>query len=147
MAVTLREITIANFGECIGLRVGEAQKNYVAPNLYSLAEAKADGVSNPLGIYADEQMVGFVMYDYNVGERRGYLSRLMIDARFQGHGYARAALEQVMKRLRAMPGIREIQTSFHPENRVAEALYASFGLTRTGELDHGEIVVRLQLAQ
>lgn len=147
MTITFREISMANFEECIELRVGETQKDYVASNMYSLAEAKADGVSNPLAIYADDQMVGFVMYDYNVGERRGYLSRLMIDARFQGHGYARAALADVMARLRAMPGIRDIQTSFHPENRVAESLYASFGLTRTGELVHGEIVVRLKLAE
>ncbi|MDD4904342.1 MAG: GNAT family N-acetyltransferase [Candidatus Bipolaricaulis sp.] len=146
MAVTLREITMENFIECIKLRVGEAQ-NFVAPNVYSLAEAKADKVSNPFAIYADEQMVGFIMYDCNVGERRGYLSRLMIDARFQGNGHARAALAGVMDRLRGMPEIRDIQTSFHPENHVAEALYASFGLTRTGELVDGEVVVRLQLGE
>jgi len=46
-----------------------------------------------------------------------------------------------------MPGIRDIQTSFHPENRAAESLYASFGLTRTGELVGGEVVVRLKLAE
>jgi len=146
MTVTLREITMDNVIECIKLRVGEAQENYVASNVFSLAEAKADQVSNPFAIYADEQMVGFIMYDYNVEERRGYLSRLMVGARFQGNGYARAALAEVMDRLKGMPGIRDIQTSFHPENRAAEALYASFGLTRTGELDDGEVVVRLKLA-
>lgn len=147
MAVTLREITMDNFIECIKLGVGETQKDYVASNMFSLAEAKADKVSNPLAIYADEQMVGFIMYDYNVGERRGYLSRLMVDARFQGNGYARAALAEVIDRLKRMPGTRDIQTSFHPENHVAESLYASFGLTRTGELVDGEVVVRLRLAE
>jgi diamine N-acetyltransferase len=147
MTVTLRKITMDNLIECIKLGVGETQKNYVASNVFSLAEAKADQVSNPLAIYADEQMVGFIMYDYNVGERRGYLSRLMVDARFQGNGYARAALAEVMDRLKRMPGIRDIQTSFHPENRAAESLYASSGLTRTGELVDGEVVVRLKLAE
>ncbi len=147
MTVMLREITMDNFIECIKLGVGETQKNYVASNMFSLAEAKVDKVSNPFAIYADEQMVGFIMYDYNVGERRGYLSRLMVDARFQGKGYARTALAEVMDRLKRMPGIRDIQTSFHPENHVAESLYTSFGLTRTGELVDGEVVVRLKLAE
>ena len=147
MTVTLREITMDNFIECIKLRVGETQKDYVASNMFSLAEAKADKVSNPFAVYAGEQMVGFIMYDYNVGERRGYLSRLMIDARFQGNGYARVALAEVMDRLKRMPSIRDIQTSFHPENRVAEALYASFGLARTGEFVDGEVVVRLKLPE
>ncbi|MDD5263978.1 MAG: GNAT family N-acetyltransferase [Candidatus Bipolaricaulis sp.] len=147
MAVTLREITMNNFIECIGLRVGEAQKNCVASNMHSLAEAKADKVSNPFVIYGDKQMVGFIMYDYTIGEHRGYLSRLMIDARFQGKGYARAALAEVMERLERMPGIRDIQTSFDPENHAAESLYASFGLARTGELVDGEVIVRLKLAE
>jgi diamine N-acetyltransferase len=147
MTVTLREITMDNFIECIRLSLGETQKNYVASNMFSLAEAQADKVSNPFAIYVGEQMVGFIMYDYNVGERRGYLSRLMVDARFQEKGYARAALAEVMDRLERMPGIRDIQTSFHPDNHVAESLYAGFGLTRTGELVDGEVVVRLKLVE
>jgi len=46
MTVTLREITMDNFIECIKLGVGETQKSYVASNMFSLAEAKADKVSN-----------------------------------------------------------------------------------------------------
>jgi diamine N-acetyltransferase len=61
MAVTLQDITMDNFRECIQLRVGEAQKDFVASNMYSLAEAQADKVSNPLAIYAGDEMVGFIM--------------------------------------------------------------------------------------
>jgi diamine N-acetyltransferase len=146
MTVTLREITMDNFLECVRLSVGEAQKNFVASNMFSLAEAKADRVSNPYAIYADEQIVGFIMYDFNPEENRGYVSRLMVDARFQGKGYGRAAMAEVVDRLKRVPGIRDIQTSFHPENHVAEALYASLGFARTGEVVDGEIVVRTPLS-
>jgi len=62
---SLREITMENFHNCLDLKVNEDQKNFVASNMYSLAEAKADGVSVPLAIYDDETMVGFVMYNFD----------------------------------------------------------------------------------
>lgn len=142
MNVTLRDVTMENFHECIKLNVREEQKNFVAGNTFSLAEAKADGVSNPLAIYLDDQMVGFIMYDFEPKENRGYITRLMIDTRFQGRGYGRAAMQQVIERLRQIPGCREIRTSFAPSNTIAERLYTSLGFEHTGEVDAGEIVVR-----
>lgn len=147
MDVTLREITMENFRECIGLSIAEEQKGFVATNVYSLAEAKADGVSNPLAIYAGEQMVGFIMYDFERKENRGYITRLMVDYRFQGNGYGRAAIIQVIDRLKAIPACREIYTSFVPANTVAARLYASLGFEITGETteDGTETVARLKV--
>ena len=145
MGITLREITMDNFAECIGLRVAEAQKDFVAPNVYSLAEAKADGVSNPLGIYDGAQMVGFIMYDFEPEEDRGYITRLMVDARFQGRGCGRAAMQQVIDQLTAIPACREIQTSYAPANGIAECLYLDLGFEQTGEEIDGETVVRMML--
>jgi diamine N-acetyltransferase len=145
MGVTLREITMDNFIECIKLEVTEDQKRFVATNVFSLAEAKADGVSHPLAICADDRMVGFIMFDFEPKEGRGDISRLMIDTRFQGNGYGRAAMVQVIGRFSEMPECREIQTSFVPANAIAEALYRSLGFERTGEVVDGEIVVKRQL--
>ncbi|MBU0596146.1 GNAT family N-acetyltransferase [Candidatus Bipolaricaulota bacterium] len=146
MDVTLREITNDNFIECIRLTVSEDQKNFVATNVYSLAEAKADGVSNPFAIYADDLMVGFIMYDFEPEEDRGYISRLMIDARFQGNGYGRAAMQQVIDRFKRIPECKEIQTSYAPANAAAEHLYEDLGFRQTGEEIDGETVVRMPLA-
>jgi diamine N-acetyltransferase len=145
MNVTLREITMDNFSECIRLSVSEDQKGFVASNVFSIAEAKADGVSEPFAIYAGEQMVGFVMYDFEPKENRGYITRLMIDATFQRNGYGLAAMRQVIGRLKRIPECREILTSFAPGNTTAERLYAGFGFERTGEVEDGEVVVRLPL--
>jgi len=145
MDVTLREITMENFAECIRLDVGPEQRDFVASNVYSLAEAKVDGVSNPLAIYAEEQMVGFIMYDFEPKEARGYITRLMIDTRFQKNGHGRAAMQQVIDRLRGNPVCAEIQTSYAPENTVAARLYADLGFRQTGETIDGETVVRMPL--
>lgn len=145
MDATLREIRMDNFRECIELSVADGQKGFVASNIYSLAEAKADGVSVPLAIYSDEQMVGFIMYDFEPKEDRGYITRLMVDQRFQGNGCGRCAMEQVIDRLKQIPACKEIQTSFAPENSTADRLYTSLGFDKTGEVDEGEIVVRLNV--
>ncbi|HHY64976.1 MAG TPA: GNAT family N-acetyltransferase, partial [Clostridiaceae bacterium] len=66
--ISLRKITFENFGECISLEVREDQKNFVARNLYSLAEAYIaltnGSVPMPFAIYNDETMVGFIMISY-----------------------------------------------------------------------------------
>jgi len=143
MRITLRDITMDNFLECIRLKVAEHQRGFVAENVLSLAEAKADSVSNPYAIYADDQMVGFVMYDFAPKESRGYITRLMIDARYQGKGYGRKAMRQVIERLRAIPECKELQTGYVPRNETAKKLYESFGFEAVDVDADGEIIARM----
>jgi diamine N-acetyltransferase len=133
MSIQLREITMENFRECIHLSVRQDQMDFVAPNVYSLAEAKADGVSNPFAIYHNDIMVGFIMYCFDQAEHKGYVDRLMIDQRYQGNGYGRAAMKEVIQRLKRMSGCKQIQTSFAHVNIVAENLYSSLGFHPTGK--------------
>jgi len=145
MIVTLRKVTNDTFRECIQLEVREDQKHFVASNMFSLAEAQADGVSNPRAIYADEQMVGFIMYDFEPEENRGYITRLMVAQEHQRNGYGRAAMEQVIDLFKANPNCKEIITSIHPENESARTLYLSLGLELTGEIDEGEAVLLMKI--
>ena len=141
--IELREITMENFHDCINLSVADHQRTFVAPNVYSLAEAKADGVSNPRAIYADDQMVGFTMYCFEPESGIGYIDRLMVAAEHQGQGYGRAAMTEVIELLQSTPGCRWIRTSFEPTNAVANSLYESLGFRKTGEIDEGEVVMVL----
>jgi diamine N-acetyltransferase len=145
--IELREITMENFHECINLSVADHQRGLVASNMYSLAEARADGVSNPRAIYADGQMVGFTMYCFDPESGIGYIDRLMVGAEHQGRGYGRAGMLEVIERLRNTPGCRRIRTSFEPTNAVAEALYESLGFRKTGEVTHGELVTVLEVPE
>jgi GNAT superfamily N-acetyltransferase len=62
-------------------------------------------------------------------------------------GYGRAAMGEVIRRLRATPGCKRIRTAFEPTNAVAEVLYESLGFRKTGEVYEVELVAVLELKE
>ena len=143
MCISLREITPENFKECISLKVSEAQTNFVASNLMSIAQAKIYPTANPFAVYADEKLVGFVMYGFDEDDQHFYLGRLMFDEKHQGKGFGKAATLEVIERMKQIKDCREIYLSFVPENTGAEKLYSSVGFQRTDKIsESGEIVMR-----
>ena len=70
-------------------------------------------------------MVGFTMYELSAGV--GFIRRLMIDQRFQGKGYGRAAMLEVIRRLKLHPEVEMIATRHRRENEAAAKLYRSLG--------------------
>ena len=147
IVIELRKITKDNYDECLKLQVSGEQKNFVAPNVYSLAQAWVYyETAYPFAIYADDVMVGFIMLGY-YAERNIYnIWRFMIDARYQKRGYGKSALQLSIDYLVKEFNVDEIFTSFEPNNIVAEKLYVSVGFNRTGEIeDDGEIVMRLDI--
>lgn len=145
--VSLREITPENWEAILKLAVRDDQKNFVANNLYSLAEAKIFPEHVPLAIYADEQPVGFLMYTFERSRKEWWIFRLMIAAGEQGQGYGRAAMQQAIARMHAQPGCDRIFISFEPENAPAEQLYRSLGFVPNNEVWGGEVVFRLDLPE
>ncbi len=131
-AVSLRPITQRNLKECISLKVAENQKKFVASNVLSLAEAFVNPTYHPLGIYdseahyqANPPMVGFTMYE--LIDAVGFILRLMIDEKYQRRGYGRAAMIEVIRRLKLHPEVERIATSHEWENEAAARLYGSLG--------------------
>lgn len=145
MNVHLRELTQANWEEAIDLRVAEAQRPFVAPNIYSIAESKFITNMQPFAIYAGETMVGFVMYGLDPDDNNYWIYRLMIDENHQRKGYARAAMTEVLERLQALPDCREIVLGYKPANTEAAKLYASLGFATNGEMLFGEVVARYKV--
>ena len=68
----------------------------------------------------------------------------MIDNRFQGRGYGRAALNAIVELVRDR-GLPTIRLSVVPENVQALDFYRRNGFTETGEIDGGEIVMERQV--
>ena len=145
MSITLREVTPANFKECINLRVSDAQKTFVASNVTSIAQSKFYPTMNTSAVYAGEEMVGFAMFGLDEDDGRYYLVRLMVDERHQGKGFGKAAVLAVIEKMRENKDCRELYLSFVPENTNAERLYERIGFERTGEISEGEIVMRFDL--
>jgi diamine N-acetyltransferase len=144
MKVTLRDIDRENFRQCVRLEVHEGQRDFVAPNVFSIAQSKVEPGYNVQAVYDGEEMVGFVMYGWDEEEGCHCLARLMVDKNQQGKGYGRAATEEVIKKLRAEPGCKQIVLSVNPGNANAQALYESLGFVKTGEVTYGEEVMRLK---
>lgn len=155
--VELRRITDDNFRAVIDLELAEGQDTFVAPNVYTLAEAFVAvsddaNIPMPFAIYADDVLVGFIAMAYTRpqgGETLGdyEMYRFMVDRRHQGKGYGRAALAQAIAFLATQPHgpASHIATSFVPGNDVAKALYLSLGFVETGELDGDELVAKYAL--
>lgn len=141
--VCLRSITPATFRECIRLDVHESQRPFVAPNQYSLAQVAVNPRLTAFAIYDgdligrdlqdSDEMVGFCMYQVMDGV--AFVTRLMIDQRFQRRGYGRAAMEDLIRRFQRIPGIEVIATSVHRENPGALALYRSLGFVDNPMMD------------
>lgn len=147
MNVELRDITSENWYACVRLKVAPDQEQFVASNVFSLAQSKFEPESVPLAVYDGDTMVGFVMYhpeDYELA-KIWYIERLMVGQQYQGKGYGRAAMEALIARLKAIPGYTAILISFVPDNAAAQKLYASLGFEDTGEIEEGEVVYRLAL--
>lgn len=149
--IVLRPIDRVNFKACIDLRVAEEQEAFVAPNVYSLAQAKVNPRLQPWAIYGgevfarklttDDPMVGFVMFQ--ISDEVAFITRLMIDHRFQRRGYGRAAMLEVVRRLKLHPDVQFIGTSVHKENPAALELYRSLGFVDHPKEDPRELYLKL----
>lgn len=132
--VHLRKITLDNFQECISLEVNENQKEFLAPNVKSLAQAYVNPNLFPLAIYDGAvigyekpqlPMIGFIMYEIVAGV--GFILRLMIDSKYQQKGYGKAAMLEIIRRLKLYPEVELIATSHKRGNEAASRLYRSIG--------------------
>jgi diamine N-acetyltransferase len=126
--VHLRPLTRENWEECANLKVHETQAGMLPSNLHSIAAAQFYPESVPLAIYDSEnRVVGFAMYGREMGTNRWKIFRLMIGAEFQRRGYGRAAMNQLIGRLRAIDDCQSIYISYQTNNEVARCLYRSLG--------------------
>lgn len=144
--VSLREITEDTVRAVCALDVAPGQERFVAPNALSIAQAYFSKEAWFRAIYADETPVGFVMLDDPENEEY-FLWRLMIAGEHQGKGYGRRAMELLIEHVRTRPGARELLTSCVPGEGSPEGFYRSLGFEPTGEVDDGELVMRLPISQ
>lgn len=149
MQAELREIDDNNIAECIALSVTEEQAQYIASNRDSLRDS-ADNpeVARPFAIYVDDRMAGFTMFafdeDYDDPNDRYWLWRFMIDKHVQGRGYGRAALKAAIDYFKDQD-VGYIKLSTKESNTQAMSLYHKFGFRENGEMNDGEVVLRLDL--
>ena len=70
----------------------------MAQNVRSLAQAWVfRDRARPYALYEGEEPVGFMMFDWRPEKKWVEVWRLMIDHRFQGKGYGRAAVQKALE--------------------------------------------------
>lgn len=142
--IVFKDIDRNNFFDVIKLSVAEEQKNFVATNLFSIAQAKAFPECNCLAIYHDNELVGFTMYCIDVDDSEYWIYRLMIDAKHQSKGYGKAAMEKLIEHIKKDENHHVIYLSFEPDNTLAKQLYEKLGFEADGRVIDGEIVYKLE---
>jgi len=141
--VRLAEITEDNFRAVINMELPPEPK-YVAPNVVSLAQAWLHkDRARPFAIYADDVLVGFMMLYWNEAERETSLWRLMIAPEHQGKGYGTQAAQLAVDMARSAGLFDSMELDYVPGNDAARHIYAKLGFAETGEVDNGEIIMKL----
>jgi diamine N-acetyltransferase len=142
--VNLKKITKDNFYQIIKIKMPEDQR-FVAPNVYSLAEAWLYPSARPFAIYDDDRLIGFLMLDWSEEEKDLGIWRLMIALDQQNKGYGQEVIRQVIEMARESEKFTSVSLDYEPENKVGEHVYYKMGFRPTGEIDEGEIVMKLDL--
>ena len=132
--INLREITSKNLKSIIDLNVKEDQKDYVALNSVSIAQGHYSKSAWFKGIFYDDRPVGFVMLDLIEEENKCFLWRFMIDREYQGKGYGKIALTQVIDFVRSLNLYTYIATSYVPAENGAGGFYKNFGFIESEEI-------------
>lgn len=143
--VHLRPVDKDNVRAACALELAPGQETFVAPVAVSLAQAYTEpDLAWPRLVYDGDDLVAFVMAEFDDAEGSYWLWRLNVAAAHQRRGYGAFAVNEVAREAQCR-GATELFTSYVPDERGPGEFYRRLGFEPTGEVDDGEIVVRLNL--
>ena len=130
MSIKLVPIDRENYEECIKLKISDEQTKLVASNIRSLVQAAYEPNFYPLGVYNENKMVGFILYDFD-DELNGWsMSRLMIAHSHQNKGLGKLTLKAFITFFKDKYPSEVLYTSAEIENHIAINLYESAGFKK-----------------
>lgn len=135
--VQVRLVSVDETNWRMSLHVGHGQEKFVANTAVILARAYAyrNLRSQAFLIYADETPVGMGLY-YDCPELDAYdFSQLLIDERYQGRGYGKAAAKLVLDTLKHDGVYQKVVLCYVEGNDTAKRLYEQLGFVETGQED------------
>ena len=138
----LVELDADNLPAVVAIPPAVGEKAYVAPVVFSIAEAYVTPTAWPRVIVDGDDVVGFVMANWDpdneIAEFRGGIWRLNVADDAKGRGVGRFAVEQVREEARRR-GYDQITVLWDPAPDGPEQFYLRVGFQKTGEL-FGETV-------
>ncbi|MGW5582308.1 GNAT family N-acetyltransferase [Micromonospora chokoriensis] len=141
--ITLRPVDDDNWRAVADVAPRDDQRRFVAAlgARYLLLSTRSE-VWNSLAVYADETVVGHVMWGVD-DDGSHWIGGMLIDAAEQNRGVGRATVLTLADWLSTREGNSPVRLSYHPENTQAAALYTSLGFHPTGEVDDEELITEL----
>ena len=141
--IRLDQINEKNFRTVINMKLPE-EPRFVAPNVVSLAQAWLyHDHARPFAICDDETVVGFLMLYWNEEKGEAGLWRLRIAPEYQGKGYGTQAVQLAVNMVRESHLFSAMHVDYVPGNDNARHIYAKLGFAETGEINEGEIEMKL----
>lgn len=131
-----RKIDKSNYWDCIALTVDDSQADFVADNKQSLVEAAYEDGVYTLGIYHEDTMVGFVLYDYDDTLPGWSMSRFMIGKQFQGKGYGKRAVVDFLDYFKKKHNADKLYISVSLDNTVARKMYSDIGFSEIKAVEY-----------
>lgn len=143
--ITLKEITKDNWLECIYLKLNEDEKDFIAPNMYSIAEAQFYSEAESKAIYLGDKMIGYTLYGQSEDDASMYfIDRFMIDANFRNQGYAEEVFKIIIK-IGKDKGYNILGSSTDLDNYKMQRLFEKLGFYTKGEIDEDELLYYINL--
>ena len=107
--IKLKEIKADNLEDVLKLKVSKNQENFVSTTAYSLAQAYVyRGNAYPFAIYADDTLVGFIMFGFYELRNQYTLWKFLIDEKYQNKGYGKMALLLGIENMKKQHVIKEM---------------------------------------
>lgn len=126
--MTFQNITEENYKECLNLKVGKSQTDFVGSNATSLAKAYVfKELVTPLAIYEEDIMIGFLLLRHTQNPENCFLWEFMIDEQHQSKGYGKQALHLLIEWVKANTASHSLTTTYKWGNVWAEQLYKKAG--------------------
>ncbi|WP_326559201.1 GNAT family N-acetyltransferase [Micromonospora sp. NBC_01796] len=142
--VTLRPVDDENWRAVADVVPLDEQRAFVAPSAarYLLLSMR-EGVWRSLAVYADEEVVGHLMWGHDNDDLTYWLGGMLVDAGQQGRGLGRAAVLSLVRWLMERPDCPAVRLSVDQSNVTARRLYASVGFVEQEPDEDGEIVAEI----
>lgn len=145
MNLEIHDVTAANYRDILRLKVAQSQKDFIETPYECLEDSIEWKQFKPVGLYVNEELVGFAMYGFFQSEGdhgRLWIDRLLIDEQFQGRGLGTAFMKKLVETVSIEYGKQPIYLSVYPENDGAVRLYEKLGFKFIEERDvNGEHIM------
>jgi RimJ/RimL family protein N-acetyltransferase len=132
--VCIEELNVDNWLKVCDLEVSARQKEiFPIPNVYWIGISRYEEHTTLFAIKNGDEYVGLIGCGFDEDGASGYINPLMIDAKHQGKGYSKAALQLIINYLKDKLHVSVIHLGHRKNNVHASKLYDSFGFKIIGE--------------